>query len=84
MMTIGRPGLAAAIASAVAVFPAPGRAETTTFCVRQSSTMAVCSRDGMKDFFAVVMPLGMQSSAAVRVNVLVDVEVAYLRVGGSA
>ena len=46
-MAIGLLGSAATMASAVAVFPAPGRAETTTFWVRHSSTMACCSGEGM-------------------------------------
>lgn len=38
------------MASAVAVFPEPGRAETTTFWVRDNSTTFCCSGDGVNEF----------------------------------
>jgi hypothetical protein len=48
MIAVGTSGLAATTASAVAVFPAPGRAETMTlvFCFLKASTIATCSGDG--------------------------------------
>lgn len=47
MTAVGQSGLAAVMSSAVAVLPAPGRADTTTFWVRESLIMACCSAEGV-------------------------------------